>query len=63
MKLSFGMFRRILTTHVWTLTETNLMNSLPQTKNPPLDPMGFHVVFTGVLEGWALNFFTTRTNM
>ena len=55
MKLSCGMFRRLLTTYVGKSTEMNLMNSWPQKRNPLQVPMGFHIVSTGVLEVWVLN--------
>ena len=63
MKLSCDTLRRLLTTYVGKLTETNLMNSWPQKNNPLQVPMGFHIVSTGVLEGWAFNSYTMRTNM
>ena len=42
MKLSFGMFRRLLTTYVGNLAETNVMNPWTQKKNLLQVLMGFH---------------------
>ena len=47
----------------WEIDRNELHELMATKKKNPLQvPMRFYIVSTGVLEGWALNSRTTRTN-